>query len=94
MYIVQFTVGDVPMGEPVAGEQMEREPHEVLHDFFLYFVLYMKFYIYYHSFLKHQILMFVHVHCVQVSHASHDSMRIETLIGKTLHPSLFDGHDF
>ena len=37
MYIVQFTVGDVPMGEVVAGEkQMEREPHEVLHEFFFY----------------------------------------------------------
>ena len=47
MYIVQFTVGDVPMGEVVAGEkQMEREPHEVLHDFLLYFVFYMKFYIF------------------------------------------------
>ena len=34
MYIVQFTVGDVPMGEFVAGkQQMEREIHEVLHDY-------------------------------------------------------------
>ena len=41
MYIVQFTVGDVPMGEVLVGEQqMEREPHEVLHDFFLHEVLY------------------------------------------------------
>ena len=37
MYIVQFIVGDVPMGELVVGEQMEREPHEVLHDFFFIF---------------------------------------------------------
>ena len=29
MYIVQFTVGDVPMGEVVADEQqMEREHHK------------------------------------------------------------------
>ena len=35
MYIVQFTVEDVLMGEVVADEQqMEREPHELLHDFF------------------------------------------------------------
>ena len=34
MHIVHFSVGDVPMGELVAGEQMEREPHEVLHNFF------------------------------------------------------------
>ena len=47
MYIVQFTVGDVPMGEDVVSEQqMEREPYEVLHEFFLYFVFYMKFYIF------------------------------------------------
>ena len=42
MYIVQFTTVDVPMAEPV--HQMEREPSEVLHDFFVkYFVFYMKF---------------------------------------------------
>ena len=35
MYIVQFTTADVPMGEPV--HQMEREPYEVLHDFFIIF---------------------------------------------------------
>ena len=46
MYIVQFTVREVPMGELVASEQMQREPHEVLHDLFLYFVFYMKFYIF------------------------------------------------
>ena len=40
IYIVQFTVGDVPMGELVAGEQMEREPHEVLHDFFFYILFF------------------------------------------------------
>ena len=41
MYIVQFTVVDVPMGgELVAGEQMEREPHEVLHDFFFYILFF------------------------------------------------------
>ena len=58
------TVGDVPMGELVAGEQMEREPHELLHDFFFfYFVFYMKFYIYSHSFLKHHFLMFVCTLC-------------------------------
>ena len=46
MYIVQFTIGDVPMGKVVAGEQMEREPHEVLHDFFFYiFFLYEVLYI-------------------------------------------------
>ena len=34
-FSLKFTFGDVPMGEVVAGEQqMEREPHEVLHDFF------------------------------------------------------------
>ena len=39
MYIVQFTVGDVPMGEVVAHEQqMEREPNEVLHDFLFCFL--------------------------------------------------------
>ena len=35
MYIVQFTTADVHMGEPV--HQMEREPHEVLNDFFVIF---------------------------------------------------------
>ena len=38
MYIVQFTVEDVPVGEVLVDEQqMEREPHEVLHDLFLHF---------------------------------------------------------
>ena len=35
MYIVQFTTADVSMAEPV--HQMEREPYEVLHDFFVIF---------------------------------------------------------
>ena len=35
MYIVQFTTADVRMGEPV--HQMEREPYEVLNDFFVIF---------------------------------------------------------
>ena len=35
MYIVQFTAPDVPMGELV--HQIEREPHELLHDFFVIF---------------------------------------------------------
>ena len=35
MYIVQFTTADVLMGEPV--HQMEREPSEVLNDFFVIF---------------------------------------------------------
>ena len=38
MYIVQFTAADVPMGELV--HQMEREPHEVLHDFFCYILFF------------------------------------------------------
>ena len=48
MYIVHFTIGDVPMGGVVVDEQkMEMEPYEVLHDFFLlYFVFYMKLYIF------------------------------------------------
>ena len=45
MYIVRFTVGDVPMGEVVVGEQMEREPHEVLHDFFYILFLHKVLYI-------------------------------------------------
>ena len=36
MYIVQFTAADVPMGAELV-HQMEREPHEVLHDFFVIF---------------------------------------------------------
>ena len=66
MYIVQVTIADVSMAEPV--HQMEWEPYEVLHDFFVIFFFYMKFwiYIYSHSFLKHQILMFKYMCIVYV----------------------------
>ena len=38
IYFVQFTVGNVLAGEVLVDEQqMEREPHEVLHDFFFTF---------------------------------------------------------
>ena len=40
MYIVQFTVADVPMGVELV-DQMEREPHEVLHDFYLFIYLFL-----------------------------------------------------
>ena len=60
IYIVQFTVGDVPMGEAVADEQqMDREPHEVLHDIFFYILFFTWSSIYSHWILKHQILIFV-----------------------------------
>ena len=91
MYILQITVGDVHVGEVVVDEQqMEREPHEVLHDFFfLHFVFYMKFYIFS---LNLKTLNFnVCTHFVQVPHASLDSSKIMTLLGETLHPSVFDG---
>ena len=45
MYIVQFIVEDVPVEEVLMDEQqntMEREPHELLHDIFFF---YMKLYI-------------------------------------------------
>ena len=46
MYIVQFIVGDVPVGEVVVDEQqMEREPHEVLHVFFTFCFLHEVLYI-------------------------------------------------
>ena len=35
MYIVQVTTAEVSMAEPL--HQMEREPYEVLHDFFVIF---------------------------------------------------------
>ena len=90
MYIVQFTVRDVPMGEVVADEQeMERESHEVSHEFFLYFVFYMKFYIFSLNFKTSNFN--VCTHCVQVPHALQDRSRIVTLMGKTIHPSVFDG---
>ena len=71
MYILQFTTADVSMAEPV--HQMEREPYEVLYDFYFYFLflhevlyIYIYIYIYSHSFLKHQILMFKYMCIVYV----------------------------
>ena len=90
IYIVQFTVGDVPMGEVLVDEQqMEREPHEVLHDFFLHFVFYMKFYIFSLNFKTSNFN--VCTHCVQVPHASQGHSRIVTFLVETLHPSVFTG---
>ena len=65
MYIVQFTAANVPMGELV--HQMEREPHEVLHDFFVIFCFLhevLDIYIFSFIFKTSNFNVQVHVHCV------------------------------
>ena len=44
MFIVQFTVEDIPVGDvSVDKQQMERESHEVLHNLFFHFIFLYEF---------------------------------------------------
>ena len=64
MYIIHFTVADVTMGEELV-HQMERDPHEVLHDFFVIFCfLHEVLYIFSLIFKTSNFNVQVHVHCV------------------------------
>ena len=65
MYIVQVTTGDVSMADHV--HQMERQPYEVLRDFFVIFCFLhevLDIYIFSFIFKTSNFNVQVHVHCV------------------------------